>query len=113
MVLDLREEPLGADDGGELGAEHLDGDLAVVAEVLGEVDGGHAALAQLALDPVAVGQGRAEGIQRRGRHSGRADATPPRPSRRSKRYAEPRADGSWPGRSMVQLGAGGDCAGYG
>ena len=54
--LDLAEEPLGADHGGELGPQHLDRDLAVVLEVLGEVDGGHAALAELALDAVAVGQ---------------------------------------------------------
>ncbi len=54
--LDLTQEPLGADDGRELGAQHLDGDLAVVLEVVGEVDGGHAALAELALDRVAVGQ---------------------------------------------------------
>ena len=40
----------------ELGAEHLDRDLAVVLEVLGEVDRGHAAPAELALDPVAVRQ---------------------------------------------------------
>ena len=33
-------------------------DLAVVLQVLGEVDRGHAALAQLALDAVAVGEGR-------------------------------------------------------
>ena len=42
--LDLGEEAFGADDGGEFGAEDLDGDGAVVLEVVGEVDGGHAAL---------------------------------------------------------------------
>ena len=57
MVLISREEPLGAEHGGELGPEHLERDLAVVLEVLGEVDGRHAALAELALDAVAVGQG--------------------------------------------------------
>ena len=31
---DLAEEPLGADHGGELGPEDLDGDLAVVPEIL-------------------------------------------------------------------------------
>ena len=54
--LDLAQEPLGADHGGELGLEDLDGDLAVVLEVLGEVDRGHAARAELALDAVAVGK---------------------------------------------------------
>ena len=52
--LDLGEEALAADDGGELGVQDLDGDLAVVLEVLGEVDRGHAALAELALEAVAV-----------------------------------------------------------
>ena len=40
----------------ELGVEDLDGDLAAVLQVLGEVDGGHAALAELALDAVAVAE---------------------------------------------------------
>ena len=46
--------------GGELGPEHLDGDLAVVLEVVGEVDRGHAARAELALDAVAVREGGAQ-----------------------------------------------------
>ena len=53
---DLAQETLGADDGGQLGAEDLDGDLALVAEVVREVDRGHAALAELALQAVAIGQ---------------------------------------------------------
>ena len=58
--LDLGQEPLGADHGGELGPEHLERDPAVVAEVLGEVDGGHAAGADLAVEAVAVRQGGLE-----------------------------------------------------
>ena len=54
--LDLALEPLGAERGGELGEEHLEGDRAVVPEVLGQVDRGHAAAAELALEPVAVRQ---------------------------------------------------------
>ena len=54
--LDLAEEPLGPDHGRELGPEHLDGDLAGVPKVLGEVDRGHAPRPELALDAVAVGQ---------------------------------------------------------
>jgi hypothetical protein len=42
---DLLEEPVGSDDGGEVGPQHLERDLAVVPEVLGQADGGHAALA--------------------------------------------------------------------
>ena len=54
--LDLAEEPLGAERGGELGPENLDGDFSAVPEVGGQVDHGHAALTQLALQRVAVGQ---------------------------------------------------------
>ena len=56
--LDLGEEAVAADDGAELGMQDLDRDLAAVLQVLGEVDGGHAALAELALDAVAVDDGR-------------------------------------------------------
>jgi hypothetical protein len=58
--LDLFGEAVGADDGGELGAEHLEGDLAVVLQVVGQVNGCHAAVAEFALDTVAVGEGRSE-----------------------------------------------------
>ena len=54
--LDLGQEPLGSDDGRELRAQDLDGDLAVVLEILGEVDGRHTACAQLPLDAVALGE---------------------------------------------------------
>ena len=47
---DLAEKPLGADHGGELRAHDLDGDLAVVPEILRQVDGGHAAGPELALE---------------------------------------------------------------
>ena len=54
--LDFAEEAISAECGGELGAEDLDGDLAVVLEVFGEVDGGHAALAEFANDAIAVSE---------------------------------------------------------
>jgi hypothetical protein len=60
---DLGQEPLGPDDGGKFGAQDLDRHLAVVLEVFGQVDGGHAALAELALDAIAVGQRRCEALQ--------------------------------------------------
>ena len=41
--LDLLEEPLGAEHGGELRVQHLDRDVAVVAQVAREVDRRHAA----------------------------------------------------------------------
>jgi len=55
-------EALGAEHGGELGSQHLQADLAVVLEVFGEIDRGHAALAQLPVDPVAVRQGYAQAV---------------------------------------------------
>ena len=54
---DLAEEPIRADAGGEPRAEHLQGDPAVVAEVVGQVDRGRAAAAELPLDRVPAGQG--------------------------------------------------------
>ena len=54
--LDLPEEPLGADLDGDLRAKDLESDSTVVAEVPGEEDDRHAALAQLALDAVAIGE---------------------------------------------------------
>ena len=62
--LDLPEKSLRPQDPRQLGTQHLDGHPPVVLEILGEVDRGHAALAQLALKPVAVGQGRGEPVER-------------------------------------------------
>ena len=59
--LDLAQEPLGADDGGQLGPQHLERHLAVVLQVLGQVHRGHAARAELPLDAVAVGERRRRG----------------------------------------------------
>ena len=41
----------------EFGLEHLDGDLALVLEVVREVHGRHTAGTEFAVDAVAVGQG--------------------------------------------------------
>ena len=54
---DLVEKPLGAEPGGELGAQHLEGHLALVPQVAGKVDGGHAASTELPLNLVAIRQG--------------------------------------------------------
>jgi hypothetical protein len=59
---DLTEESLGTQRGGELGAEDLERDLALVAQVAGEVDGGHAALSQLTLELITISQGCAQSI---------------------------------------------------
>ncbi len=58
--LDFREEAFGTERGGELGPQDLDGDVAIVLEVLREIDRGHAARAELPLDAVAVGQSRGD-----------------------------------------------------
>ena len=59
--LDLTQEPLGAERDGELGAEHLESDEPLVPEVPCEVHRGHAALPELALNGIAVCQGRGQG----------------------------------------------------
>ena len=61
--LDLAQEPLGAERGREIGAQHLDGDLPVVLQVLREIDRPHPAASQLPLEavPVAEGFGEARG----------------------------------------------------
>ena len=53
---DLGEKPLAAERRAEVGVEHFDGDVAVVLQVVGEVDGRHAAGAELALDAIAAGE---------------------------------------------------------
>ena len=58
--LDLAEKPLGAEHRGELGMQHLDGDLTPVPEVVREIHGRHAAGAELPLDAIAVGEGGAQ-----------------------------------------------------
>ena len=65
--LDLSEEALGAERGGEVGMHDLDRDLPVVAEVVREIYGRHPALAEFVLEAVAVGEcggerGRDEGV---------------------------------------------------
>ncbi len=46
----------------EFGPQHLQRHLAVVLQVLGEVDGGHAAFAKAALDAVTVDEGSGEAV---------------------------------------------------
>ena len=58
--LDLAQEPLGAQRGGELRAQDLDGDAPVVPEVVGEVHRRHAARAELSLDAIVVSERSAQ-----------------------------------------------------
>ena len=57
---DLAQEALGAERAAELGVQDLERHRPVVLEVAGEVDRGHAAAAELALEHVAVAEGLAE-----------------------------------------------------
>jgi hypothetical protein len=61
---DLREEPFRADHRCQMGLQELDGDLAMVPDVLRQVDGRHTSLADGPLDPVAAGQGLVQGFNR-------------------------------------------------
>ena len=49
----LAQEPLGAERLGQLGTQDLDSSLALVLQIVSEVDRGHAALTQLAIDAVS------------------------------------------------------------
>ena len=51
---DLSDKPLGTQRVRQLGMEDLQGDGAVMPEIASEIDRGHAATAELALEHVAV-----------------------------------------------------------
>src|SRR5690606_8378760 len=53
---DLGEKAFRPEGRAEVGVQHLDGHIALVLEIVGEVDGGHATSPKLALDAVAVGE---------------------------------------------------------
>ena len=66
---DFTKEPFGPESRGDLRAQNLDGHLATVLLLVGEIDGRHAATAQLALDRITVrecGGNRGTGGLRRG-----------------------------------------------
>src|SRR5512143_4166789 len=55
--LDLAQESLTAEGGRELRVQDLDRDVAIVLEVVREINGCHAAGTKFALDAVAIGDG--------------------------------------------------------
>jgi len=57
IYFDLAQEALGPHDLGDLRPHDLDGHLAVVLEVLRQVNRRHAAAAEFTFDLVAVGEG--------------------------------------------------------
>jgi len=60
---DFCEKPLGAECGGEIGVEDFDCDVAVVSQVVSEVDGRHSAHADFPVDAISIGEGSAEFIE--------------------------------------------------
>jgi hypothetical protein len=61
--LDLEQEAVEAEAGGEFGAKNLQRNSAVVLEIEGKIDGGHPALPELALDGVAVDEGTTKRVE--------------------------------------------------
>ena len=55
--LDFPEESFGSQCGGELRPKHLDGQSAMMLQVMGQIDCGHAATPELALERVLIAQG--------------------------------------------------------
>ena len=51
---DLTDKTLGSEGSGQIGPQNFHCDLAVVLDVIGEVDGGHPARTEFPLDGVAV-----------------------------------------------------------
>jgi hypothetical protein len=73
--LDLSQESFRTERGAEVLVQHLDCDIAIVADVVREVNGRHATLSNLALDSIAIGECGAEtlsvgGQRRMHRHCG-------------------------------------------
>ena len=67
---DLAQESLGAHGRRDVGIQHLDGHLALVAAVPRQIHVRHAATAQLPLDDVAVAEGLLDVVEEIG-HAGR------------------------------------------
>jgi hypothetical protein len=55
--LDLAEESVWAERNGQLGAQHLYRNLAMMPEVLGQIDRGHPSASDLALNAITVCEG--------------------------------------------------------
>ena len=65
---DLALEPFDAQRGGQLGAKHLDRDVAIVTQVARAPDRGHPPAPELELEPVAIGEGATKAVVRVRRH---------------------------------------------
>ena len=56
----LAEKPIPTQRGGQLGPDHLDGDLAIVLQIMGQPDSGHTPAPEFALEHVPIAQGVGE-----------------------------------------------------
>ena len=54
--LNLSKKALAAERFSEIGMQHFDRDFPIVLEVVGQVDGGHPARAELAVEAIAIGE---------------------------------------------------------
>src|SRR5688572_18907638 len=61
--LDLDHETLCTQHGSQLRLQYLERDLAVVLDILGEIDGGHSPLTELAYNSVSVGNRGGETLE--------------------------------------------------
>jgi len=60
--LDLTQKPIGPEHRRQLGPQHLDRHLALVFQIVREIDRRHAAASELSLDGVAAGEGGVEAL---------------------------------------------------
>ena len=98
---DLAEEAFGAESVGEFGLKDLEGDGAVVLQVMGQIDRGHAAAAQLPPDRVTAGQGRMQAPGKVGHfRSPQAEAARAASVAMGRRTADQKHLGSSPGQSI-------------
>jgi len=58
--LDLREKTLGPECSGEIGMQNFYRDVAIVSEIVSEVDGRHSTGADFAVDAIAIVESRSE-----------------------------------------------------
>ncbi len=63
---DLALEPLGTQDRGQLGMQHLQGNRPVMLQVAGQVDRGHAPATELSLEGIRMRQSLGERLLGRG-----------------------------------------------
>ena len=59
---DFAQKPIGPERRGQIGTQDLDRHIPFVAEISGQINGGHAAHPEPPLDPVPIGEGRVKPV---------------------------------------------------